>query len=56
MLTVDRYQGRDKPVILLSFVRSNAKGATGTLLADTARLNVAITRAKVGQLSCRRAS
>jgi DNA replication ATP-dependent helicase Dna2 len=48
VLTIDRCQGRDKPVILLSFVRSNAKGATGNLLADAARLNVAITRAKVG--------
>lgn len=48
VLTIDRYQGRDKPVILLSFVRSNAKGAMGTLLSDAARLNVAVTRAKVG--------
>lgn len=47
-LTIDKCQGRDKPVVLLSFVRSNAKGATGNLLADAARLNVAITRAKVG--------
>lgn len=48
VLTIDRCQGRDKPVVLLSFVRSNTKGATGTLLADAARLNVAVTRAKVG--------
>lgn len=48
VLTIDRCQGRDKSVVLLSFVRSNAKGATGNLLADAARLNVAITRAKVG--------
>lgn len=47
VLTIDRCQGRDKPVILMSFVRSNSKGATGTLLADAARLNVAVTRAKV---------
>lgn len=47
VLTIDRSQGRDKSVILMSFVRSNAKGATGTLLADAARLNVAVTRAKV---------
>lgn len=47
MLTIDRCQGRDKPVILLSFVRSNAKGSVGTLLSDAARLNVAVTRAKV---------
>lgn len=50
MLTIDRCQGRDKPVMLLSFVRCNAKGTTGTLLTDAARLNVAITRAKVGGL------
>lgn len=50
VLTIDRFQGRDKPVILLSFVRSNAKGSVGTLLSDAARLNVAITRAKVSRL------
>jgi hypothetical protein len=47
VLTVDRYQGRDKPVLLLSFVRSNAKGLVGQLLADWQRLNVALTRARV---------
>lgn len=44
--TIDRYQGRDKPVIVLSFVRSNATGRVGRLLEDFRRLNVAITRAK----------
>jgi DNA replication ATP-dependent helicase Dna2 len=47
VLTIDRCQGRDKPVLLLSFVRSNHRGAVGTLLADWQRLNVAVTRAKV---------
>lgn len=46
-LTVDKYQGRDKAVILISFVRSNTRHSTGRLLADWQRLNVALTRAKV---------
>ena len=45
--TIDRYQGRDKPVVILSFVRSNAGGKVGRLLQDKRRLNVALTRAKV---------
>jgi DNA replication ATP-dependent helicase Dna2 len=52
VLTIDRCQGRDKPVILLSFVRCNSEGLTGTLLSDVARLNVAVTRAKVGGRAC----
>lgn len=44
--TIDRYQGRDKSVIILSFVRSNTKGKVGRLLEDFRRLNVAVTRAK----------
>lgn len=52
VLTIDRCQGRDKQVILLSFVRSNTRGATGNLLSDAARLNVAVTRAKVRLLGC----
>uniref|UniRef100_A0A3B5AA44 DNA replication ATP-dependent helicase/nuclease DNA2 n=1 Tax=Stegastes partitus TaxID=144197 RepID=A0A3B5AA44_9TELE len=40
--TVDKYQGRDKSLIVLSFVRSTL----GELLKDWRRLNVAITRAK----------
>ncbi|XP_066304674.1 DNA replication ATP-dependent helicase/nuclease DNA2-like isoform X2 [Branchiostoma lanceolatum] len=54
--TVDKYQGRDKSVILVSFVRSNSGGQLGELLQDWRRLNVAITRAKhklllIGSLS-----
>ncbi|KAL0964691.1 hypothetical protein UPYG_G00327630 [Umbra pygmaea] len=44
--TVDKYQGRDKGVIIVSFVRSNSEGKLGELLKDWRRLNVAITRAK----------
>ncbi|KAK7487914.1 hypothetical protein BaRGS_00020815 [Batillaria attramentaria] len=47
--TVDQYQGRDKSVILISFVCSSSAGAAvkkGGLLQDVRRLNVAVTRAK----------
>jgi DNA replication ATP-dependent helicase Dna2 len=44
--TIDRYQGRDKRVIILSFVRSNEKKKVGRLLDDSRRLNVAVSRAK----------
>lgn len=44
--TVDKYQGRDKTAIALSFVRSNSKRRVGRLLSDTRRINVAVTRAK----------
>ena len=44
--TIDRYQGRDKSVIILSMVRSNKKGKSGRLLDDFRRLNVAFSRAK----------
>ena len=43
---MDRYQGRDKRVVIMSLVRSNADGAVGQLLQDVRRLNVAVTRAK----------
>lgn len=44
--TIDRFQGRDKDVVIMSFVRSNSKGRVGRLLEDYRRLNVAVTRAK----------
>lgn len=44
--TIDKYQGRDKKVIVVSFVRSNAEGTVGHLLRDWRRLNVALSRAK----------
>lgn len=44
--TIDKYQGRDKAVILVSFVRSNELGNCGNLLNDFRRINVAFSRAK----------
>ncbi|XP_052211363.1 DNA replication ATP-dependent helicase/nuclease JHS1 isoform X2 [Diospyros lotus] len=46
--TIDKYQGRDKDCILVSFVRSNESGRSciSSLLGDWHRINVALTRAK----------
>ena len=46
MHTADRFQGRDKEVIILSLVRSNEAKSIGELLRDWRRINVAFTRAK----------
>ncbi|KAK4158389.1 hypothetical protein C8A00DRAFT_10822 [Chaetomidium leptoderma] len=46
MHTADRFQGRDKSVVILSLVRSNDQCAVGELLKDWRRINVAFTRAK----------
>ncbi|KAM0331664.1 hypothetical protein ACHAQA_003343 [Verticillium albo-atrum] len=46
MHTADRFQGRDKEVVVLSLVRSNDGCNIGDLLKDWRRINVAFTRAK----------
>ena len=43
--TVDGFQGREKEVVVVDLVRSNDDGQVG-FLADTRRMNVAITRAR----------
>ena len=44
--TIDKFQGRDKSIMILSLVRSNAHGKAGRLLNDPRRINVAVSRAK----------
>lgn len=46
MHTADRFQGRDKEVVVLSLVRNNEACSIGELLKDWRRINVAFTRAK----------
>ncbi|KEF53322.1 DNA replication ATP-dependent helicase Dna2 [Exophiala aquamarina CBS 119918] len=46
MHTADKYQGRDKEVVILSCVRSNENNHVGDLLKDWRRVNVAVTRAR----------
>jgi DNA replication ATP-dependent helicase Dna2 len=44
--TADRFQGRDKEIVIISLVRSNPERYVGELLQDWRRVNVAFTRAK----------
>ena len=44
--TADKFQGRDKEVVIVSCVRSNQNGVVGDLLKDRRRINVALTRAR----------
>jgi len=43
--TIDGFQGRENEVVVISLVRSNQTGQIG-FLADTRRMNVALTRAR----------
>ncbi|KAJ5280981.1 Dna2/Cas4 domain of unknown function DUF83 [Penicillium angulare] len=46
MHTTDKFQGRDKEIVILSCVRSNSDNHVGELMRDWRRVNVAFTRAR----------
>jgi ATP-dependent RNA/DNA helicase IGHMBP2 len=43
--TIDSFQGQERDVVYISLTRSNMEGEIG-FLADTRRMNVAMTRAR----------
>jgi DNA replication ATP-dependent helicase Dna2 len=45
-LTIDKAQGRDKAMVIVSLVKSNDRQDPGKLLGDIRRVNVAMTRAQ----------
>lgn len=45
-LTIDKAQGRDKEMVIVSLVKSNDRQDPGKLLGDLRRVNVAVTRAQ----------
>ena len=45
-LTIDKAQGRDKAMVIVSLVKSNDRQDPGKLLSDLRRVNVAVTRAQ----------
>jgi AAA domain len=45
--TVDNYQGEENEIVIVSLVRSNARGKLG-FIEDKNRINVALSRAKIG--------
>ena len=54
--TVDSFQGAESDAVIISYVRSNARGAIG-FTADTHRINVAHTRCRremvvIGDIAC----
>lgn len=44
--TIDNYQGEENDIVILSFVRS--KGKTIGFLTEETRVNVALSRARIG--------
>ncbi len=44
--TVDNYQGKEKDIIIVNFVRNNKRGDAGEFIKKFNRINVAISRAR----------